>query len=209
MRDEDGNIVPPGAFLPAVERYQMASRVDAWVFDAVARYLRQHRSSRPSQSRLFLNLSGQSLADTSLLGRIARRLESGEVPGDMLGFEITETAAIANLGQAERFISTLREFGCCFALDDFGSGLSSFGYLKSLPVEILKIDGMFIKDILRDPIDLAMVRSINEIGHIMGKKTVAEFVESEAVSLRLEEIGVDFLQGFHIDMPAKLDLPPP
>jgi Amt family ammonium transporter len=127
------------------------------------------------------------------------------VPGALLGFEVTETAAIANLAQAERFISALREEGAHFALDDFGSGLSSFGYLKSLAVDYLKIDGMFVKDILRDPIDLAMVRSINEIGHIMGKRTVAEFVENEAILERLREIGVDFVQGYHIGMPGRLD----
>ena len=151
-----------------------------------------------------MNLSGHSLVDEALKTRIVERVRSNDVPAGVIGFEITETAAIANLSQAERFIEALREYGCCFALDDFGSGLSSFGYLKTLPVDYLKIDGLFVKDILRDPIDLAMVRSINEIGHIMGKKTVAEFVENEAVLLQLEELEVDFVQGYLIGLPAPL-----
>ncbi len=205
MRDDDGAIVPPGAFLPAAERYQLATRIDEWVFNAVMDWAAAHRDGLPAVGRLFINLSGQSLADDGLLARMAERLRAAEVPGEMLGIEVTETAAIANLAQAERFISTLREQGVRFALDDFGSGLSSFGYLKTLAVDYLKIDGMFVKDILRDPIDLAMVRSINEIGHIMAKGTVAEFVENEGVLERLREIGVDFVQGYHIGMPAPLD----
>jgi len=205
MRDDQGVIVPPGAFLPAAERYQLATRIDEWVFNAVVDWAVAHRERLAAMGRLFINLSGQSLADDGLLARMAERLRAAEVPGDVLGIEITETAAIANLAQAERFISTLREQGVRFALDDFGSGLSSFGYLKSLAVDYLKIDGMFVKDILRDPIDLAMVRSINEIGHIMGKGTVAEFVENEGVLERLREIGVDYVQGYHIGMPGALD----
>jgi diguanylate cyclase (GGDEF)-like protein/PAS domain S-box-containing protein len=173
MREEGGVIVPPGAFLPAAERYQLSTRIDEWVFDSVVEWCQMHAAMLPGLGRLFINLSGHSLANDVLLQHMVNRLRDGDVPGEFLGFEVTETAAIANLAQAERFISALHEQGSCFALDDFGSGLSSFGYLK--------IDGMFVKDILRDPIDLAMVRSINEIGHIMGKRTVAEFVESDAV----------------------------
>jgi Amt family ammonium transporter len=204
MREDSGVIVPPGAFLPASERYQLSTRIDEWVFNAVVDWARENADHLPALGRLFINLSGQSLADDLLLGRMVSRLNDSTVPREFLGFEITETAAIANLAQAERFISTLRDQGSCVALDDFGSGLSSFGYLKSLPVDYLKIDGMFVKDILRDPIDLAMVRSINEIGHIMGKRTVAEFVESEAVLGRLEEIGVDYVQGYCIGLPEPL-----
>jgi Amt family ammonium transporter len=205
MRDDAGAVVPPGAFLPAAERYQLATRIDEWVFNAVLDWAEARRERLSGVERLFINLSGQSLADNALLERMVSRLRAGGVPGALLGFEVTETAAIANLAQAERFICALREQGAHFALDDFGSGLSSFGYLKTLAVDYLKIDGMFVKDILRDPIDLAMVRSINEIGHIMGKRTVAEFVENEAILERLREIGVDFVQGYHIGMPARLD----
>ena len=126
------------------------------------------------------------------------------LPPQLFCFEITETSAIANLSTASRFIRELKKMGCLFALDDFGSGLSSFGYLKNLPVDFLKIDGQFVKDIVDDPIDDAMVRSINEIGHVMGMQTIAEFVENEAILNRLKDIGVDFAQGYGVAKPEPL-----
>jgi EAL domain-containing protein (putative c-di-GMP-specific phosphodiesterase class I) len=125
-------------------------------------------------------------------------------PPQLFCFEITETSAIANLSTASMFIRELKKMGCLFALDDFGSGLSSFGYLKNLPVDFLKIDGQFVKDIVDDPIDDAMVRSINEIGHVMGMQTIAEFVENEAILNRLKDIGVDFAQGYGVAKPEPL-----
>ncbi|MBQ0784468.1 MAG: EAL domain-containing protein, partial [Amphritea sp.] len=154
---------------------------------------------------LAINLSGQSLGDDALLGYIIRSIEQGLVPARMIKFEITETAAIANLKDAQIFIKSLKKLGCRFALDDFGSGLSSFGYLKNLPVDLLKIDGMFVRDILTDPIDEAMVRSINEIGHIMKMETIAEFVENDLIMARLKRLGVDYAQGYAISRPEPID----
>ena len=135
-------------------------------------------------------------------------LQRKNVPAEKLCFEITETAAIANLSSATRFIQVLAERGCSFALDDFGTGLSSFSYLKTLPVQFLKIDGVFVKDILDDPIDYEMVKSINDIGHVMGKRTIAESVENYAVKERLMSIGVDYVQGYGVAPPRPIDALP-
>ena len=143
-----------------------------------------------------VNLSGYSLGEEDLLEFISDSFESGRVPPEKICLEITETAAIANLSAAAHFIRTLKRLGCKFALDDFGSGLSSFAYLKNLPVDYLKIDGSFVRDIVTDEVDLAMVRSINELGHVLGKKTIAEFVENEAILAKLRELNVDYAQGY-------------
>ncbi|MDH3689299.1 MAG: EAL domain-containing protein [Gammaproteobacteria bacterium] len=204
MEDEAGQIVPPGAFLPAAERYDLAARLDRWVIDTALKWFAAH----PEQlERLYLcsiNLSGQSLGDQDFLRFVIDKFGEGQVPPEKICFEITETATIANLSGATNFIATLKELGCYFALDDFGSGLSSFAYLKNLAVDFLKIDGMFVKDIVDDPTDLAVVISINEIGHAMGKKTIAEFVENDAILEKLREIGVDYAQGYGIGRPMPL-----
>jgi EAL domain-containing protein (putative c-di-GMP-specific phosphodiesterase class I) len=152
-----------------------------------------------------INLSGPSLADATFLEFVIKRLQESGVSAEKICFEITETAAISNLNKATTFISTLRGLGCRFALDDFGSGLSSFAYLKNLPVEYLKIDGMFVRGIVDDPIDHAMVKSINEIGQVMGMKTIAEFVESDEIKRMLKRIGVNYAQGFAIGKPQPFD----
>ena len=139
-----------------------------------------------------------------MLAFIFQQFNEWEIPTEKICFEITETAVISNLSYATKFISQLRDKGCAFSLDDFGSGLSSFAYLKNLPVDYLKIDGVFVKDIIDDKVSLAMVRSINEVGHIMGKKTVAEFVENEQILLMLDHLGVDYAQGYHISKPVPL-----
>jgi EAL domain-containing protein (putative c-di-GMP-specific phosphodiesterase class I) len=139
-----------------------------------------------------------------MLEYISNRFKQWEIPTDKICFEITETAAIANLSNATRAINALRDRGSLFSLDDFGSGLSSFAYLKNLPVDFLKIDGLFVKDIVDDEVDLAMVRSINEVGHVMGKKTIAEFVENERILKLLSELGVDYAQGYGIGKPVLL-----
>ena len=200
-----GNLVPPGAFLPAAERYNLAAQIDRWVITHTLKWMTEHLDQLDHIASLSINLSGQSLGDEALLGFIIRSIEHGTVPPQLIKFEITETAAISNLKDAQIFIRTLQGLGCSFALDDFGSGLSSFAYLKNLPVDQLKIDGMFVRDILTDPIDEAMVRSINEIGHIMKMQTIAEFVESEEIRQHLIELGVDFAQGYAIGKPLPID----
>ena len=151
-----------------------------------------------------VNLSGVSLSEESMPTFISEQFNLWAIPTHKICFEITETAAIANLSSATKFINHLRERGSLFSLDDFGSGLSSFAYLKNLPVDFLKIDGFFVKDIVDDEVDLAMVRAINEVGHIMGKKTIAEFVENEEIFNLLNELGVDYAQGYGISKPVPL-----
>jgi len=148
-----------------------------------------------------INLSGQSLTDNKTLDFIIEQLYQQNIDASKICFEITETAAITNMSTAVKFISILKNQGCLFALDDFGSGLSSFAYLKNLQVDFIKIDGMFVKEIVDDPIDHAMVKSINEIGQLMGNKTIAEFVENDHIKVKLKEIGVDFAQGYGIGKP--------
>ena len=204
MEDEDGRILPPGAFLPAAERYNLAARLDRWVIDAAFEWLTRHPAHLEDLSLCAINLSGHSLGDQKFLDSLIDRFRERAIPANKICFEITETAAISNLADAARFVKALKALGCRFALDDFGSGLSSFAYLRSLSVDYVKIDGMFVRDIHRDSIDLALVKSINDIGHIMGKKTIAEFVDSEAVLEKLGEIGVDFVQGHAIGKPRPL-----
>lgn len=202
LRDAQGRVVSPAEFMPAAERYHLAPRVDRWVVRRALEWVARH------QERIELcaiNLSGQSLGDAPFVRFVLETLSETGVPCDKLCFEITETAAIGNLPTAHQFIATLRERGCRFSLDDFGSGLSSFAYLRDLPVDMLKIDGQFVKDIARDPVSLAMVRSIHEIACLMGKRTVAEFVESEAILDHLRAIGVHYAQGYAVARPQPLD----
>ena len=205
MRDEDGSIVSPGKFLPAAERYGIATKIDRWVIKNALETLRNNTHLLSDDISCSLNLSGLSLADNEFLDFIKLTFHETQVKPNKICFEITETAAIANLASAMHFIESLKELGCRFALDDFGSGLSSFGYLKTLPVDYLKIDGFFVKDIVEDPIDYTMVKSINEIGHEMGKKTIAEFVENDAILNKLREIGVDYVQGYGVGRPQLLE----
>ncbi|TCK19205.1 PAS domain S-box-containing protein/diguanylate cyclase (GGDEF)-like protein [Thiogranum longum] len=204
MRDEEGRLVPPGAFLPAAERYGVSPNIDRWVLRNVLTWLDEHPSERRSLSLCSINVSGHTLADEHFLDYVESQLDAHPLPADKLCFEITETAAISNLAVARRFISTLKARGCRFALDDFGSGLSSFAYLKNLDVDFLKIDGMFVRDMVDDPIDRAMVKSINEIGQVMGMKTIAEFVENDEILEQLNHIGVDYAQGYGIHKPEPM-----
>lgn len=204
MLDEDGNMVPPGLFLPAAERYSLSNRIDAWVVDAAFEWLEQNPAHVDNLESCSINLSGLSVGNPQFLEYLVEKCRNSHIPPEKLCFEITETAAISNLGLATRFIRRLRQQGCRFALDDFGSGLSSFAYLKNLPVDYLKIDGVFIRELASDAIDQAAVRSINEIGHVMGKKTIAEFVEDDIVIQKLREIGVDYAQGFGIAKPQPI-----
>jgi len=203
--DEHGNTIPPGAFLPAAERYNLATHLDKWVIAHLFEWLANHRTCLDKLAVCSVNLSGLSLSDESMLGFINEMFELYAIPTEKICFEITETAAISSLNSATKFIQHLRDKGCSFSLDDFGSGLSSFAYLKNLPVDYLKIDGLFVKDILEDQVDLAMVKSINEVGHVMGKKTIAEFVENKQIFDLLNELGVDYAQGYGIAKPVPLD----
>ncbi|MES2612024.1 MAG: EAL domain-containing protein [Pseudomonadota bacterium] len=201
IRSEQGELVLPGLFMPAAERYHLAGRVDRWV---VTRALRWVVEEQDRIGQCSINLSGQSLGDAAFTAFVLQALESAEVPCSKLCFEITETAAISNLQTANHFIESLRACGCKISLDDFGSGLSSFAYLRNLPVDVLKIDGQFVRDIDRDPVSLAMVKSIHEIGCLMGKRTVAEFVESQALVAMLQDIGVHYAQGYAVGYPVPL-----
>ena len=204
MIGKDGKEVLPGAFLPAAERYNKMVSVDRWVITQAISLLSNNTEFLQQVDFCSINLSSQSLSDLNFLNHVIDLLSQHEGLANKLCFEITETVAINNLLQANRCIGILRGMGLSFALDDFGSGLSSFEYLKTLPIDYLKIDGMFVKDIVSDPIDRAMVKSIHEIGSVMGKKTVAEFVESEAILNELSIIGVDYVQGYAIGKPLPL-----
>ena len=201
MVSESGEIIPPGAFLPAAERYGLMEKIDIWVIENAFGLLAANPEFVEKTHFIAINLSGQSLVDDDFLELITSQLEKSGVEASRICFEVTETVAISNLTAAVTFISRLKKIGCRFALDDFGSGLSSFGYLKNLPVDFLKIDGMFVKDIVNDPIDYAMVRSINDIGQVMGMQTIAEFVEDNEIRGMLKAIGVNYVQGYGIGKP--------
>jgi diguanylate cyclase (GGDEF)-like protein/PAS domain S-box-containing protein len=203
-RDETGHIIPPNAFLPAAERYGLAPEIDRWVIGSMFEFIATTPHFLQNLSLCSINLSGLSMGDEEMLAFIFEQFAKWQIPTYKICFEITETAAIANLSSAIKFINSLRAKGCLFSLDDFGSGLSSFAYLKNLPVDYLKIDGLFVKDILEDKVDLAMVKAINEVGHVMNKKTIAEFVENEAIFNLLNELGVDYAQGYGIGKPVLL-----
>jgi diguanylate cyclase (GGDEF)-like protein/PAS domain S-box-containing protein len=205
MRELDGSIVPPGAFLPAVERYNLTQRVDRWVISSALHWLAANPATTQRIGRVYVNLSGDSLSDPQLHDFIRAVLDETRVQPTKIGFEITETAAIGNLTRANQLIAELRRLGCAFSLDVFGSGVSSFAYLKALTVDWLKIDGLFVGNIVHDRVDHEMVRSISDIGHVMGKKVVAESVESTAVLERLKQIGVDYAQGLALGPPMSLD----
>jgi diguanylate cyclase (GGDEF)-like protein len=205
LRNPDGQMVPPMAFIPAAERYNLMSSIDLWVVEHALDILVNHKRGPSGQPiMLAINLSGQSLGNKEILNRVQQWIETSGVGAERLCFEITETAAITNLTAAVDFIRSLRRLGCKFSLDDFGSGLSSFGYLSNLEIDFLKIDGHFITNILTDPVNRSIVGAINEIGHVMGIHTIAEFVENEAVVLELARIGVDYLQGYGIHKPEPL-----
>ena len=204
MRAADGTQIAPTVLLSAAERYNLATKIDHWVVRRALEWLAEDSERLTRVAHCGINLSGHSLNDEQFLAHVIHQLDETGVPTRKVVFEITETAAIRNLRSATHLIGRLRDLGCRFALDDFGSGLSSFAYLKALPVDIIKIDGLFVRDMADDPLDFAMVRSINEIAQLMGKATIAESVECEATMERLREIGVDYAQGFWLEPPRPL-----
>jgi len=209
LRDEDDRLASPTSFLPAAERFGLAPAIDRWVVNHLLESCASRRlpSFSTQEQQFFINLSGVTLTDDSFYDFLREAIRRSGVPPSMLCFEITETAAIGNLDRSVRFMEGIRAEGCAFALDDFGAGLSSFTYLKALPIDYLKIDGAFVRDITTDELDCAIVESVNRVGHVVGLKTIAEFVETDEVGQRLQEIGVDYAQGFGLHRPEAW-LPP-
>ncbi|HTT12160.1 MAG TPA: EAL domain-containing protein [Burkholderiaceae bacterium] len=202
--NEAGDLVAPMAFIPAAERYGMMAKLDLWAIDRAIAELGARQREGLKLPLLLVNLCGASIVDPGLLEYVREKLAAAGVPADRFGFELTETAAISNLRAAARTLRGLRKLGCTLGLDDFGSGMSSFGYLRSLPVDFVKIDGHFVRDMHVDPVDRAMVAAIHTVGHVMGLTTVAEWVEHEAAQDQLAAIGVDFIQGYAVSSPMRL-----
>ncbi|WP_254442362.1 EAL domain-containing protein [Duganella vulcania] len=209
IQPSKGELILPGAFIPAAERYDMMTAIDRWVIRAVCRHVQSVRESlgpqqayiaqrQPAPAQYSVNLSGTSLGDEGLRDYIIEQFVEHDVAPEQICFEITETAVISNLIKAQDFMAGLKALGCRFSLDDFGSGLSSFAYLKALPVDYLKIDGVFIRDIANNAINRALVKAINEVGHVMGISTVAEYVEDEPTLAVVRELGLDYAQGYAV-----------
>ncbi len=204
VKDASGAVAMPRDFIQSAERNNEMHEVDMWVIRNALAWMAKHRSKVDAVGGYSINLSGLTLGDDSLLRYVLERLTESQVPPAKVIFEVTESAAIDTLSVAVNFINTLKEYGCRFALDDFGTGDASFAYLKTLPIDFVKIDGSIVVDIVDNPKDLALVKSINEIGHFLGKKTVAEFVENDDVLARLRQLGVDYAQGYGIEAPFVL-----
>ncbi|MDP9899341.1 diguanylate cyclase (GGDEF)-like protein/PAS domain S-box-containing protein [Variovorax ginsengisoli] len=199
LRDDEGRLVPPGAFISAAERYHQMGHIDRWVVLNAFSWLDRHAGVQVS-----INLSGQSFGDADFLTYVVEQMAGRALDPARVCFEITETAAIADLPAALRFIACLRQRGCLFSLDDFGAGLSSFGYLRSLPVDFVKIDGSFVKTMGQDPVNREIVESIHRVAKLCGLKTVAEWVEDAAILAALRQIGVDYAQGWGVGKPVPL-----
>ncbi|HHH36419.1 MAG TPA: DUF1631 family protein [Gammaproteobacteria bacterium] len=204
MHDGEGQPVSPEGFILAAEHFNRMPAIDRWVIRSALRWMREHARLLAHTGGLAINLSGRSLNDETFRDFILEQIRDSGVDTSLLCFEVTETAGIHSLSAASDFILAVKETGCSFSLDDFGSGMSSYGYLKNLPVDYLKIDGSFVREMDRNPEDYAVVKSITEIGHFMGKKIIAEYVESEEVLALLREIGVDYAQGYAVGKPRLL-----
>jgi EAL domain-containing protein (putative c-di-GMP-specific phosphodiesterase class I) len=204
MRDENGDLVGPDQFIPAAERYNLMSTLDRWVIRKALAELADREADGEARYTIAINLSGTSLSEDRFLADVITELEKQKLPPGAICFEITETAAISNLSRVVHFMRTLKKLGCKFSLDDFGSGLSSFTYLKNLPVDYLKIDGQFIRNVVDDTVDESMVRAIWEVGHAMGIQTIAERVETKQVLDKLGSLGVEYAQGYYIARPTSI-----
>ena len=201
MLDEDGELILPGAFIPAAERYNLMNQIDFWVIKNAFFAFAQMLKNNDAPELIFINLSGASLSDDRIFRFMREQVDITGIDPRRVCLEITETAAIANLSVAVHFMHEMKRQGFRFALDDFGAGLSSFSYLKTIPVDFLKVDGSFIRDMLDDEMDAAIVDSIQRIGHVAGLQTIAEFVESDTILAHLREIGFDYAQGYAIHTP--------
>ena len=208
LNSRDGKLILPGVFISAAERYDLMPKLDRWVVSNVFTHLAKEFSSGKAhvEDIFFVNLSGATLGDEGFLPYVKKELSRSGIPPQSVCFEVTETAAIANLSNALFFIDYVKSLGCKVALDDFGTGLSSFSYLKTFAADYLKIDGGFVRDMLSDPMDAAIVQAINNIGHVAGMKTIAEFVENAEIQTMLAGIGVDYAQGFGIHKPESIHI---
>ena len=205
MQDEDGRTVGPDRFLSAANRYQLMPEIDRWVINRAIELLKPQAGLLAGHAVSFaINFSGQSLNDEEFVDFLLERIRSSGIDPAVFCFELTENATIASIARAEFLIRRLRELGCGVALDDFGTGLSSLAYLRQLPVTMLKIDGSFVRDILKDPRAESMVRAIAQLARSMSIATVAEYVETEEIRTRVATLGVDYGQGFAIGRPAPL-----
>ena len=204
MQGDDGRMISPGEFMQAAERYNRMHAVDRWVIENVLQWMIRHPEKVADLGGFSINLSGHSLNDEGLMEFIFEKFMTYDVPRNKIVFEVTETTAIANLADAADFIHEMKRIGCRFALDDFGAGMSSYAYLKNLPVDFVKIDGSFIKHLDTDKQDWAMVKSIHEMSRMLGKQTIAEYVENDVILAKLAEIGIDFVQGYGIERPRLL-----
>jgi diguanylate cyclase (GGDEF)-like protein len=203
--EDDGTVIAPRAFLPAAEKYNLLTSIDRWVIDRSLAWLAANTQSGSAGITVSINISGQTIGNPDMLKFIIDRVEeTGASPGQVI-FEVTESATIANITSATSFMLTLRGCGFRFSLDDFGTGLSSFTYLKKLPVDFLKIDGAYVRDILSDPVDYTMVKSISELGHLLGKETIAEFVETPELADELRKLGINYVQGYAFGKPQPLN----
>lgn len=205
LRDKNNQLMSPGIFMPAIERYNLAHLIDREVFQKTLSWFEKNPNAVANLGRCSINLSGQSMGDKDFIDFLMDLLQNTSVPRDKICIEITETAAVGNMREATLFFTRLKELGCMIALDDFGSGLSSFAYLKTLPLDIVKIDGCFVRDMHEDEMDYILVKSINDLVKKMGKKTVAEFVENEAILACLKELKIDYAQGYLICAPTPLE----
>ncbi len=205
LQDDEGKIVAPMAFIPAAERYGLMPSIDRWVISKALQMHAGFAKHYELPARFSINLSGASMADASLVDFVRQQLRTHRVAPELVCFEITETAAVGNFDVAVQMMHGMRELGCRFALDDFGAGMSSFTYLKRLPVDYVKIDGAFVKDMSKDAVDFAMVEAIHNIAHRMGLRTVAEFVQNDTTIAMLRDLGVDYVQGYGVEKPRPLD----
>lgn len=204
LKNEDGKLLTPGAFLPAAERYGLMTNIDRWVIGHLIERLTQDMHTHDGTTSYWINLSGMSVSDETFLIFLKDIITRANFPPNVLNFEITETYFVSNMNIAKKMIHELNSLGCQFSMDDFGSGMSSYGYLKQLPVDWIKIDGMFIRDILDDEVNMIFVRNIIELAKAMGKMTVAEYVENQAILAKVKELGVSYAQGYELGRPEQL-----
>jgi EAL domain-containing protein (putative c-di-GMP-specific phosphodiesterase class I) len=200
MLDEAGNLIMPSGFLPSADRFGLSTEIDKWVIKNSIETLKEQRALMPTL-KYSINLSGATLSNLAVCDLIQQKLWETGLDPSALTFEVTETVAITDMNAAQAFLGRLREMGCRSALDDFGSGMSSFAYLRDLPVDYVKIDGRFVRNVAVNAVDQAILRAINDVVHAFGKQTVAEFVENEGTYRLIKEYGVDYAQGYHLGRP--------